>query len=136
LRFVAAIAAALRVLPTALAVALPRPRGGTRHRFEVRLGSIAANGGAVSAAVCAYNATQTLKQMEMKMPIRWSLLSWMFSQPQVAAQQIDLTTGRRAGGRDPLHRAIRWWGSQSPPGMPDGMSRNLLQDIGLDRSRT
>lgn len=70
------------------------------------------------------------------MPIRWSLLSWMFSQPQVAAQQIDLTTGRRAGGRDPLHRAIRWWGSQSPPGMPDGMSRNLLQDIGLDRSRT
>lgn len=69
------------------------------------------------------------------MPIRSSLLSWLFAHPQVAGQEIDLTTGVRPGGRDPVHLALRWWGSQSPPDIPDGVSENLLRDIGLDRSR-
>jgi len=35
-----------------------------------------------------------------------------------------------------LHLALRWWGSQPPPGLPGGVNKRLLQDIGLDRSRT
>lgn len=70
------------------------------------------------------------------MPIRSTLLSWLFANPRIAMHEIDLTTPGRPGGHDPLHLAIRWWGSQSPPDLPDGISHNLLQDIGLDRSRS
>lgn len=70
------------------------------------------------------------------MPIRSSLLSWLFAHPQVAEHEIGLTTRGRRGGDDPVHLALRWWGSQSPPDIPDGISRSLLQDIGLDRSRS
>lgn len=70
------------------------------------------------------------------MPIRSNLLSWLFAHPQVAEQEIALTTHVRPEGRDPLHLALRWWGSQSPPGLPGGVNKRLLQDIGLDRSRT
>lgn len=69
------------------------------------------------------------------MPIRSNLLSWLFAHPQIAEHEIDLTTGVRRSGREPLHLAIRWRGSQPPPEIPDGVSRNLLRDIGLDRSR-
>jgi hypothetical protein len=74
--------------------------------------------------------------MEMTMSIRWGVLSWLFTHPQVAEHEIDLTTRGRRGGSDPVHLALRWWGSQSPPDLPDGISRTLLQDIGLDRSRS
>ena len=76
------------------------------------------------------------KQMEIIMPIRSSLLSWLFAHPQVAEQEIALTTHGKRDGRDPLHVALRWWGSQPPPGLPSGVNQRLLQDIGLDRSRT
>lgn len=69
------------------------------------------------------------------MPIRSNLLSWLFAHPQIAEHDIALTTPGRTGEHAPLHRAIRWWG-QSPPDLPDGVSRRLLQDIGLDRSRS
>jgi hypothetical protein len=74
--------------------------------------------------------------MEMTMPIRSTLLSWLFAHPQVAEHDILLTTRARPGGSDPVHLALRWWGSQSPPDIPDGISRSLMQDIGLDRSRS
>ncbi len=70
------------------------------------------------------------------MPIRSSLLSWLFAHPHVAEHEIHLTTRGKRGGSDPVHMALRWWGSQSPPDIPDGISRSLLQDIGLDRSRS
>ena len=70
------------------------------------------------------------------MPINLSLLSWLFSHPQVAEQEIALTTRGRQDGREPLHLAVRWWGSQSPPVAPSGLNDRLLQDIGLDRSRS
>lgn len=70
------------------------------------------------------------------MTIHSTLLSWLFSHPQVAASDIGLTTGTRQSGQDPDYRSLRWLNGQSPPGLPDGLNRNLLQDIGLDRSRT
>ena len=39
-------------------------------------------------------------------------------------------------GRDPDYKSLRWLNGQSPPDLPDGLNRKLLQDIGLDRSRT
>lgn len=76
------------------------------------------------------------KQMEIIMQIRTSLLSWLFAHPQVAEREIALTTRGKPERRDPLHVALRWWGSQPPPGLPSGVNQRLLQDIGLDRSRT
>jgi hypothetical protein len=73
--------------------------------------------------------------MEIIMPIRSTLLSWLFAHPQVAANDILLTTADRQAGRDPTYRSLRWLNGQSPPDLPDGLNRNLLQDIGLDRSR-
>lgn len=70
------------------------------------------------------------------MTIRSSLLSWLYSNPHVAQQDIDLTTLDRRREHDPLHVVVRLWGSHSPPDLPVGVSRNLLQDIGLDRSRS
>lgn len=69
------------------------------------------------------------------MPIRSNLLSWLFGHPQVAANDIQLTTGLKYGRHDPDHLSIRWLNGQSPPDLPDGLNRTLLQDIGLDRSR-
>jgi hypothetical protein len=74
--------------------------------------------------------------MEIVMPINLSLLSWLFSHPQVAEQEIALTTRGKHEGREPLHLAVRWWGSHSPPNISDGLNERLLQDIGLDRSRS
>jgi hypothetical protein len=59
----------------------------------------------------------------------------MGGHPQVAANDILLTTADKQFGRDPDYRSLRWLNGQSPPDLPDGLSRNLLQDIGLDRSR-
>jgi hypothetical protein len=73
--------------------------------------------------------------MEKTMTIRSTLLSWLFAHPQVAANDILLTTADRQFGRDPDYRSLRWLNGQSPPDLPDGLNRNLLQDIGLDRSR-
>ena len=70
------------------------------------------------------------------MPIHSTLLSWLFSHPQVADYDIRLTTADRQFGHDPDYRSLRWLNGQSPPDLPDGLNRNLLQDIGLDRSRT
>jgi len=70
------------------------------------------------------------------MPIRSNLLSWLFGHPQVAANDILLTTGAKQFGLDPDYKSLRWLNGQSPPDLPDGLSRTLLQDIGLDRSRT
>ena len=70
------------------------------------------------------------------MPIHSTILSWLFGNPQVADNDIRLTTADKRFGRDPDHRSIRWLNGQSPPDLPDGLNRNLLQDIGLDRSRT
>ena len=69
------------------------------------------------------------------MPIRSSLLSWLFGHPQVADQDILLTTRAKRDGRDPDYKSLRWLNGQSPPDLPDGLNRRLLQDIGLDRSR-
>lgn len=69
------------------------------------------------------------------MPIRSNLLSWLFGHPQVAANDIALTTGLKPSRRDPEYLSLRWLNGQSPPDLPDGLNRNLLQDIGLDRSR-
>ena len=66
---------------------------------------------------------------------RSNILSWLFGHPQVAANDILLTTPDKRFGRDPGHRSVRWLNGQSPPDLPDGLTRNLLQDIGLDRSR-
>jgi hypothetical protein len=74
--------------------------------------------------------------MELTMTIRSSLLSWLYANPHVAQQDIALTTVDQRSGRDPLHVVVRLWGSHSPPDLPDGVSRTLLQDIGLDRSRS
>lgn len=70
------------------------------------------------------------------MPINSTLLSWLFSHPQIAEHDIALTTDGKRDGRTPLHLAVRWWGSQSPPNLRDGLNDRLLQDIGLDRSRS
>ena len=64
-----------------------------------------------------------------------TVLSWLFGHPDVAANDILLTTGARQPGRDPDHQSLRWLNGQSPPGLPDGLNRNLLRDIGLDRSQ-
>ena len=69
------------------------------------------------------------------MPIRSNLLSWLFGHPQVAANDVLLTTRARQSGCDPDYRSLRWLNGQSPPGLPDGLNRSLLQDIGIDRSR-
>ena len=74
--------------------------------------------------------------MEPIMTIHSTLLSWLFSHPQVAANDIGLTTADRQFGRDPDYKSLRWLNGQSPPDLPDGLNRKLLQDIGLDRSRT
>jgi hypothetical protein len=74
--------------------------------------------------------------MEHIMPIHSTLLSWLFGHPQVADHDIRLTTADRQFGRDPDYKSLRWLNGQSPPDLPDGVSRQLLQDIGLDRSRT
>jgi hypothetical protein len=47
-----------------------------------------------------------------------------------------LTIADRRFGRDPDYKSLRWLNGQSPPDLPDGLNRKLLQDIGLDRSRT
>jgi hypothetical protein len=47
-----------------------------------------------------------------------------------------LTTADRQFGRDPDYKSLRWLNGQSPPQVTDGLNRKLLQDIGLDRSRT
>lgn len=70
------------------------------------------------------------------MTIHSTLLSWLFGHPEVAANDIHLTTGDRRFGRDPDYKSLRWLNGQSPPDLPDGLSHKLLQDIGLDRSRT
>ncbi len=70
------------------------------------------------------------------MPINLSLLSWLFSHPQVAEHEIALTTSGKQEGREPMHLAVRWWGSHSPPNISSGVNDHLLQDIGLDRSRS
>jgi hypothetical protein len=76
------------------------------------------------------------KQMEYIMPIHSTLLSWLFGHPQVADHDIRLTTADRQFGRDPDYKSLRWLNGQSPPQVTDGLNRKLLQDIGLDRSRT
>src|SRR5262245_404293 len=81
----------------------------------------------------AHDATPTL--MEHIMTIHSTLLSWLFGHPHVAANDIHLTTADRQFGRDPDYRSLRWLNGQSPPDLPDGLNRTLLQDIGLDRSR-
>jgi len=73
--------------------------------------------------------------MEIAMPINLSLLSWLFSHPHVAEQEIALTTRGKHEGREPLHLAVRWWGSASPPHHAKELNDRLLEDIGLDRSR-
>ena len=70
------------------------------------------------------------------MPIHSTLLSWLFGHPEVAGHDIRLTTGSKHFERDPDYRSIRWLNGQSPPDIPDGLNHQLLQDIGLDRSRT
>lgn len=70
------------------------------------------------------------------MPIRSNLLSWLFAHPHIAEQEMHLTTRDSTSRREPVHLALRWWGSQSPPDVPDGVNARLLQDIGLDRSRS
>jgi hypothetical protein len=74
--------------------------------------------------------------MELIMPINSTLLSWLFGHPEVADNDNRLTTGAKPFERDPDYRSIRWLNGQSPPDLPDGLNRKLLQDIGLDRSRT
>jgi hypothetical protein len=74
--------------------------------------------------------------MEIVMPINLNLLSWLFSHPQVAEHDIALTTHGKHDGREPLHLAVRWWGSNSPPNIASNVNDHLLQDIGLDRSRS
>ena len=76
------------------------------------------------------------KQMEHIMPIHSTLLSWLFGHPQIAEYDIRLTPADKQFGHDPAYRSLRWLNGQSPPDLPDGLHRNLLQDIGLDRSRT
>lgn len=70
------------------------------------------------------------------MTIHSTLLSWLFGHPHVADHDIRLTTADRRFGRDPDYKSLRWLNGQSPPQVPDGLNRKLLQDIGLDRSRT
>ena len=101
--------------------------------FQGAAGITAAIGSAVSGAS---RTRRNLKQMETTMPIHSNLLSWLFGHPQIAEQEIMLTTRSKPGGRDPVHLAVRWWGSHSPPDTPGGLNRRLLQDIGLDRSRS
>jgi hypothetical protein len=74
--------------------------------------------------------------MEIAMPINSSLLSWLFSHPHVAEQEIALTTRGKHEGREPLHLAVRWWGSNAPPNIASNVNDHLMQDIGLDRSRS
>ena len=69
------------------------------------------------------------------MTIRSNILSWLFGHPQIANSDI-LTTDLRQIRRDPDYRSIRWLNGQSPPNLPERLNRNLMQDIGLDRSRT
>ena len=85
---------------------------------------------------CSATRTRNPKQMEIVMPINLSLLSWLFSNPHVAEQEIALTTRGKHERREPLHLAVRWWGSHSPPKVASGLNERLLQDIGLDRSRS
>jgi hypothetical protein len=73
--------------------------------------------------------------MEIPMTIRSNILSWLFGHPHIANSDI-LTTDLRQIRRDPDYRSIRWLNGQSPPDLPNGLNQSLLQDIGLDRSRT
>ena len=69
------------------------------------------------------------------MTIHSTLLSWLFGNPQVADHDIRLTTADKRSGHDPDYKSLRWLNGQSPPDLPEGLNRKLLQDIGLDRSR-
>jgi len=92
--------------------------------------------GFAGSAVRASRTQHNPKQMEHIMTIHSTLLSWLFGHPQVADHDIRLTTAERRFGRDPDYKSLRWLNGQSPPDLPDGLNRKLLQDIGLDRSRT
>ena len=70
------------------------------------------------------------------MTIRSNILSWLFGHPHIANSDILLTTDLKRIRREPDYRTIRWLSGQSPPDLPDRLNRNLMQDIGLDRSRT
>ena len=69
-------------------------------------------------------------------PTAAGLLALRGQHPQLPNHDIRLTTPDRRFGRDPDYKSLRWLNGQSPPGLPDGLNRTLLQDIGLDRSRT
>jgi hypothetical protein len=116
------------------------PRLSVFFRKAAGVGSL--QGAAPFIAIVAGSVVRALrtqrnpKQMEHTMPIHSTLLSWLFGHPQVADHDIRLTTADRQFGRDPDYKSLRWLNGQSPPDLPDGVSRQLLQDIGLDRSRT